>query len=100
LLNEFGMDSQYLLVGSERALLIDTGSGFYDLKGTVEKLTKLPYEVVVTHGHPDHAGGIGQFDTAWINPADIPMLSRINPQSQKQYGEIMWNMPFGYKDVW
>ncbi len=98
--NEFGMDSQYLLVGSDRALLIDTGSGFYDLKGTVEKLTKLPYDVVVTHGHPDHAGGIGQFDTVWMDPADIPMLSHITEQGEKRYGEIMWNMPVGYKDVW
>jgi glyoxylase-like metal-dependent hydrolase (beta-lactamase superfamily II) len=28
------------------------------------------------------------------------MLSRITQQSEKQYGEIMWNMPFGYKGVW
>lgn len=56
-LNEFGMDAQYLLLGTECALLIDTGSGFYDMKGTIAKLTKLPYDVVITHGHPDHAGG-------------------------------------------
>jgi glyoxylase-like metal-dependent hydrolase (beta-lactamase superfamily II) len=99
-LNEFGMDAQYLLVGATRALLIDTGSGFYDLKGTVEKLTKLPYDVAVTHGHPDHAGGIGQFDTVYMHPADIPMLKSISQQSEKQYGEIMWGMPIGYPHVW
>ena len=47
-LNEFGMDAPNLLLGTERALLIDTGSGFYDLKGTIAKLTKLPYDVVIT----------------------------------------------------
>lgn len=98
--NEFGMDAQYLLEGKERALLIDTGSGFYDLKDTVQNLTKLPYEVAVTHGHPDHAGGIGQFNAVYLHPADIPMLKNITQEQEKQYGEIMWNMPIGYRHIW
>jgi glyoxylase-like metal-dependent hydrolase (beta-lactamase superfamily II) len=99
-INEFGMDAQYLLVGSNRALLIDTGTGFYDLKGTVEKLTKLPYDVVITHGHPDHAGGMREFATVWIGPGDIEMAKSHDEKGAKTYGEIIWNMPIGYKDVW
>jgi glyoxylase-like metal-dependent hydrolase (beta-lactamase superfamily II) len=37
------------------------------LKGVVEGLTDLPYDVALTHGHPDHAGGIGQFNTVYIH---------------------------------
>ena len=99
-LNEFGMDGQYLLVGTRRALLIDTGSGFYNLKGTVEKLTSLPYDVAITHGHPDHAGGMRQFDTVWINPADVAMAKSHTEEGAKRYGEILWNMPIGYRHVW
>ena len=99
-LNEFGMDAQYLLVGTRRALLVDTGSGFYNLKGTVEKLTKLPYDVVITHGHPDHAGGMRQFDTVWIHAADIAMAESHTEQGAKRYGEILWHMPIGYRNVW
>jgi glyoxylase-like metal-dependent hydrolase (beta-lactamase superfamily II) len=59
LINEFGADSIYLVVGTRRALVIDTGSGFMDLKATVEGLTKLPYDVAIAHSHLDHAGGAG-----------------------------------------
>ena len=99
-LNEFGMDAQYLLVGTSRALLIDSGSGFYDLKGTIAKLTKLPYDVVITHGHPDHAGGIGEFDTVWLHPADVAMAESDTEERAKGYGEIMWHMSIGYRHVW
>ena len=99
-LNEFGMDAQYLLVGTKRALLIDTGSGFYDLKGTIRNLTKLPYDVAITHGHPDHAGGMREFDTVWLYPADFKMAESDTEQRAKQYGEIMWHMQIGYRDVW
>jgi hydroxyacylglutathione hydrolase len=84
-INEFGLDSQYLLIGTNRALLIDTGTGFYDIKGTVEKLTNLPYDVVITHGHHDHAGMIGNFDTVYMHPAESTSgrSNNDNEKSQK-----------------
>jgi len=99
-INEFGMDAQYLIVGEKRALAIDTGTGFYDYKALIQRLTKLPYDVVLTHGHPDHAGGVGQFEQVYIHPADIEMVRRITYEGQVQYGEIMWNMAIGYRGVW
>ena len=36
---------EYLIEGSERAALIDTGYGIGDLKGFVETLTEKPYDV-------------------------------------------------------
>ncbi len=99
-INEFGMNAMYLLVGEERALLLDTGTGFCDLKGIVEDLTDLPYDVALTHGHPDHAGGIGQFDVVYLNMADKEMATGIPYEQRVEYGEIMRNMGIGYKDVW
>ena len=66
-----GMFHEYLVLGSEKAALIDTGIGFADLKAEVEKLTSLPVLVLNTHGHPDHAGGNAQFDAVMIHPDDI-----------------------------
>ena len=40
LLNEFDGTNCYLVVGSEKALLIDCGTGFCDIRGAAEKLTE------------------------------------------------------------
>lgn len=99
-INEFGMNAMYLVVGQKRALVIDAGTGFCDFKGIIESLTKLPYDVALTHGHPDHAGGIGQFDEVYIHPADTAMSTHIPYEQRVQYGELMRNMNIGYKNVW
>lgn len=46
-----------LITGKTKALLIDTGYGYGDLKSVVCSLTDLPLRVVNTHCHLDHAGG-------------------------------------------
>ncbi|WP_344212882.1 MBL fold metallo-hydrolase [Kribbella sancticallisti] len=56
----------YLLLGTERALLLDTGTGHADLRAVVDKLLAgrdLELVVAHTHGHGDHIGGDSQFDT-------------------------------------
>ena len=51
----------FLVVGSRRALLIDTGMGVGDLRLVVRELTDLPVTVVQSHAHFDHIGGTHQF---------------------------------------
>jgi hydroxyacylglutathione hydrolase len=56
----------YLLFGSERALLLDTGTGHADLRAVVDELLagrELELIVAHTHGHGDHIGGDSQFDS-------------------------------------
>ena len=52
----------YLLLGKEKALLIDTGLGVANIKEEIEMLTSLPVLVVTTHVHWDHIGGHKYFD--------------------------------------
>jgi glyoxylase-like metal-dependent hydrolase (beta-lactamase superfamily II) len=55
----------YLLLGSERALLLDTGTGHADLRKVVDELLAgrdLALIVAHTHGHGDHIGGDSQFE--------------------------------------
>lgn len=61
---------QYLVVGEEKALLIDTGFGMGSLKKVVEALTDKPIIVVNTHGHPDHGGGNFEFGAAYLHSLD------------------------------
>lgn len=60
----------YLVKGSKQAALLDTGFGIGDLKGYVESLIEVPYIVLLSHGHLDHAGGAGQFKEVFLNEKD------------------------------
>ena len=60
----------YLVEGTDKAVLIDTGCGIGDLKAYVASLTGKPITVLLTHGHLDHAPGAAQFDTVYMNLED------------------------------
>ncbi len=65
----------YLVEGSERALLLDTGVGVGSLRAAVSALTDKSVTVVLTHGHVDHACGAGEFDTVYLSAADLPLYA-------------------------
>lgn len=78
----------FLILGTERALLIDAGFGYGDMHAAVRELTDLPVDVALTHGHFDHAGAIRFFDKVYLNEKDYPavevrqgkeILSRLLP---------------------
>ncbi len=67
----------YLIEGREKALLMDTGCGEGGLREYVEQLLQgKPYEVLLTHGHVDHAAGAGEFEQVWLHPADWTLVQR------------------------
>ena len=67
-------DRFYLVQGSKRALLIDTGIGNGNLKEYIDKICPLPYDVVLTHGDYDHSGGCYAFQRVFIHYDDLPLL--------------------------
>jgi glyoxylase-like metal-dependent hydrolase (beta-lactamase superfamily II) len=52
----------YLLLGEDRAMLVDTGNGIANLRAQCRKLTSLPILLVNTHSHIDHVGSNYMFD--------------------------------------
>lgn len=60
--NQFQEVVSYLIVGTTKALLFDTGLGMVPIRPVVERLTALPVEVLNSHTHYDHTGGNAEFD--------------------------------------
>ena len=90
LIDDNGADNMYLVEGSKKALLIDTGLGAADLVATIQKITDKPVIVVNTHGHPDHSGANYQFDKIYMYKADIEAAKMYSSVEQrKNAGEAM-----------
>lgn len=53
----------YLIVGSKRNVLFDTGMGMSKIADIVNKLSPLPVVVINSHSHSDHIGGNHEFET-------------------------------------
>ena len=69
----------YLIIGPEKALLIDTSFGIGNLKGLVEELAPGKEVIVVnTHGHYDHGYGNCQFDRVYCHKYEVPSLEAQN----------------------
>jgi len=60
----------FLLLGKEKALLIDTGMSQGKLGKILPQLTDLPLIVVNTHGHLDHIANNHLFEKVYLNPLD------------------------------
>jgi hydroxyacylglutathione hydrolase len=56
------------LIGTDKAMMVDTGMSKGDLRACVEQITRLPISVVNTHGHFDHTGGNGWFEKSYMHP--------------------------------
>lgn len=65
----------YLVCGTDKAVLIDTGLGVANIKAVVESLTDLPVTVLTTHAHWDHIGGHAFFENIAIHEHDASWLT-------------------------
>ena len=64
----------FLLLGKDKAALIDTGLGIDSIKRITDQLTDLPIDVITTHVHSDHIGGHGEFDNLYVHEAEEEWL--------------------------
>lgn len=65
---------QFLFVGKQEALLIDTGFKDSHVYEQVRKITSLPVKVLLTHDDLDHCGGVGDFSICCLHEKDWPLL--------------------------
>lgn len=63
-------DQMYCVVGNEKAVLIDTGTGQRGLREVISSITNLSVFVINTHGHIDHIGTDDEFDICCLQKED------------------------------
>ena len=75
----------YLICGQNKAVMIDGLGIAKGLLSCAKELTELPLCMVITHGHPDHAGkGTAEFLEAgldvFMSYKDMEMMKRFAPE--------------------
>lgn len=70
-----GRVRQFLMVGGEEALLVDTGFEDSHVMEAVRTVTSLPVQVIMTHGDRDHTGGVKAFGECFMHPKDWHLVS-------------------------
>lgn len=73
----------YLLNGTERSLLIDTGLGICNIYDEVVKLTGRSVTAAATHIHWDHIGGHRYFPDFYAHEAELEWLNGKFPLSEE-----------------
>lgn len=90
----------YLVVGTRKALLFDTGMGIGNMRKIVDDLTKLPVIVVNSHTHNDHVGDNWQFTTVYGMDTDFTRAnakgSKTDAQAELAPGEVCGLLPPGF----
>src|SRR5262245_56795653 len=92
----------YLILGSQRALLFDTGLGIGNIREVVDQLTRLPITVLNSHTHIDHIGGNSQFsvilgtDTAYTR-ANTRGASHAELEEIVRPERLCGSWPAGFK---
>ncbi|OUS00969.1 hypothetical protein A9Q86_09485 [Flavobacteriales bacterium 33_180_T64] len=68
----------YLLIGSSKSIMFDTGSGEnqaingFKIKPIIDQLTQIPTTLIMSHFHFDHNQNIAEFNT--VGFPDLPFL--------------------------
>lgn len=85
-INEYNVANCYLIIGSEKALLIDTGAGVNDLRSVIAPLVgEKPVEAALTSALPWHSGGRGQFGKIYLSEREAPFLKSSTLFARKRY---------------
>ncbi len=104
-ITDFNFVSLYLIVGSEKTVMIDSGFGVYDLNQYIKGYVSGELVLINTHIHPDHSNGNRHFSKTAIgaiewnnhglrwnsNTANIP--EKWNPAASFEFPFLRVQLP-------
>jgi glyoxylase-like metal-dependent hydrolase (beta-lactamase superfamily II) len=82
----------YLIVGTEKSILFDTGMGMGKISEVVREITTLPVMVINSHTHYDHIGGNHEFNM--ILAVDTA-YTRVHATSGWSHNQLMQEVRAG-----
>lgn len=83
----------YLLNGTDRSLLIDSGMGIQNIRDEVARITDNPVVTVATHTHWDHIGGHSLFPEFYVHEDEAGWLNGHFPLSLEYIKELVIEEP-------
>lgn len=90
----------YLVVGSRKALLFDTGMGISNIQKVVIGLTSLPVIVLNSHTHNDHVGDNWRFKDVYGMDTDFTRAnargSKKDAQAELAPDQLCGDLPAGF----
>lgn len=86
---EPGHVCSWLIIGGERAMLVDSGMGIGSMATVVASITELPVILVNTHYHFDHIGGNHEFADIAIHALGARHL-QLTPRAECLAGYMRW----------
>ncbi|HEY6308615.1 MAG TPA: MBL fold metallo-hydrolase [Candidatus Angelobacter sp.] len=90
----------YLIVGTRRALLFDTGMGISNIQKTAAELTSLPVSVLNSHTHNDHVGDNWRFTDVYAMDTAFTRAnakgSTADAQAELAHDQICGALPPGF----
>ena len=90
----------YLLNGTKRSLLIDTGLGICNISEVISELTDKPVTAIATHIHWDHIGGHKYYPDFYAHEAELYSLIGGFPQpleTIKEYVDDRCELPTDFQ---
>ena len=86
--DENGRARSFLIIGTEKAIQLDSGIGMTDFKTEIPKYTDLPVILVNTHGDMDHVGHNEMFGERYVHEADLEKLRHARRGQIEDYNFI------------
>lgn len=98
--NHFEEVVSYLILGEEKAILLDTGMGVGNIGHLVGEITNKPITVVNSHHHWDHVGDNHRFNHIAIHAAEAHFLEHEPPEDtlrEAMRADNLWgSLPPGF----
>lgn len=79
----------YLVIGEEKAAVIDGGTGIGRLDKLVAELTEKHCFLLLTHTHNDHIGGCKDFNEIWVYNDSMSWESAVKGLGKGKMGEML-----------